>query len=260
MRRAIAFFVLVCSAAFPAAEKAAASKRTENLKIILEKTFLCSQSEPLLNMMAMEAITESEKKIDAAELVAKFRVYFQDEKTLAKFSEPYASGFTDAEILELRKIYENPVWEKYSQQGMQIFQANLQCLKDSFKELALSTETSEKEEIAANAEIVDVTKDNIDQVVAQSALPTIIDVNATWCNACRMMEPIFEQLSDEYQGQIQFAKIDFDSQSELVKKFGVSSLPTILFIKAGQKTPVMRNVGFMSKADFEAKVSEFLKK
>jgi thioredoxin 1 len=123
----------------------------------------------------------------------------------------------------------------------------------SFAEYAIS-------EIAQNSGIIQVTKDNIEATLAQSSLPTIVDVNATWCNPCRMMGPIFDEVSTEYEGQIQFAKIDFDSQSELVKKFRVTSLPTILFFKRGQKTPVMRHAGLMDKQEFEAQISKFLKK
>ena len=74
-----------------------------------------------------------------------------------------------------------------------------------------------------------------------------------------MMEPILEELSEKYKGKIEFAKIDFDSQAELVKQYEVTSLPTILFIKPGQKKPAIKNVGFMSKKDFEAKIDQFLK-
>lgn len=110
------------------------------------------------------------------------------------------------------------------------------------------------------ADIVQITKDDFDDTVAQLTVPLIIDVNATWCNPCRMMEPIIDELSDEYGGKVQFGKIDYDSQGDLVKKFKVSSLPTILFFKNGQKTPAMRHVGFMSKEEFENKIELFLKK
>lgn len=128
----------------------------------------------------------------------------------------------------------------------------------SFAEEKVSA--SNEEAVADNTSIVQITKDSFDDAVAKSTLPTIVDVNATWCNPCRMMEPIIDQLSEEYNGVIQFGKIDFDSQSELVKKFNVSSLPTILFFKKGQKTPAMKHVGFISKEDLEAKIKTFLKK
>jgi thioredoxin 1 len=125
---------------------------------------------------------------------------------------------------------------------------------------SFAEENAAVSQIADNNDIVQITRDNFEDTVAQSTLPTIVDVNAAWCNPCRMMEPIIDELSEEYNGTIQFGKIDFDSQSELIKKFSVSSLPTILFFKKGQKIPVMKHAGFLSKEEFKVKITTFLKK
>jgi thioredoxin 1 len=250
MKRTIAYFLMIGCTAF-------AATRTENLKVILEKTFFQPQCEPLLNMMAMEAITESEKKIDAEELIEQFQNHFNEEKTLVKFAKPYETLFSDAEILELRKMHENPVWQKYATEAMPILQAQLQNMKEAFKELAVNYATDEKAAIVV-ADVLEVTQDNFKQI-SDSKLPVIIDVNATWCHSCQMISPIVDELSEKYKGKIQFAKIDIDSQNELAEKYGVTALPTILFIKPGQKTPAMKSVGYMSKKDFEAKINEFLK-
>lgn len=251
MNKTIVCFLLICSAAF-------AASRNEDLKVIIEKTYLTSQCEPLLNMMAMEAITTTEKKIDSEKLVELFKKKFEDPKNLAKFFEPYDNLFSDEEIKELRKIQENPVWQKYSQEGMPIFQANLETLKETFKELAVNFVVEETNEVV-DSNLIEITQENVGDIQG-SNLPVILDVNATWCNPCRMMEPIIEELSSKYEGKVQFAKMDYDSQGALAKQYGVTSLPTILFFKPGQKTPAMKNVGFMSKKDFEAKIAEFLKK
>lgn len=251
MKQSSVCFLLICSALV-------AAPRNEDLKVIVEKSFLEPQCEPLLNMMAMEAITESQKQIDAEKLIEQFRKSFTDEKTLAKFFEPYQTVFSDAEVCELRKIYENPVWQKYYREGLPIFQAQLQTMKDTFKDLAANF-TAQVKEILANVDILEVTQENLSEIT-ESTKPVILDINASWCNPCKMMEPIMDELSEKYKDTIQFAKVDFDSQGEIVKKYDVTSLPTILFIKPGQKTPTMKNVGFMSKKDFEAKIAEFLKK
>ncbi len=115
-------------------------------------------------------------------------------------------------------------------------------------------------EIAVVADILQITRENADEVLSQSSLPLIVDVNATWCNPCRMMNPIIDELSDEYEGKVQFAKVDFDSQNELAQKYNVTSLPTLLFFKPGKNKPVMKNVGFISKKELEAKIAEFIKK
>lgn len=118
---------------------------------------------------------------------------------------------------------------------------------------------SETNEVVVLASIIQINHENFDEIT-QSELPVILDVNATWCNPCRMMEPIIAELSGEYEGTIQFAKADFDSQKEIVRDLNVTALPTIVFFKPGRKKPVMKHVGFMSKSDFEAKIAEFLKK
>lgn len=233
---------------------------SRDLKCILEKTFLSDQAKPLLDMVAMDVTMQGEKQVDAAEIVAKFRQGFSEGPFFEKFSKPYRDAFTAEEIAALRKIYESPVWDKYSKEGAQIFQTNLQCLKETFQDLSLTCKAKSVEVAAQSAEIVQITQDNVDQFIGASKKPLIVDVYASWCNPCRMMGPIFEEMNGEYGDRIVFAKIDSDSQGALVQQFGITGLPTILFFKPGQKTPVMKSVGFMNKEDFKTKISQFLKK
>lgn len=79
--------------------------------------------------------------------------------------------------------------------------------------------------------------------------PVIIDFYATWCRPCKMTAPIVEELAKDYQGKIDFYKVDVDKEQELAATFGIQSIPTILFIPAkGNPTAQM---GAMQKADFE---------
>ncbi len=75
-----------------------------------------------------------------------------------------------------------------------------------------------------------------------------------------MLGPIFEEVAGEYEGKAQFAKIDFDSQPDLVNRYGVSALPTILFFKPGKKSPSMKSVGLLTKEELEEIVEKFIKK
>lgn len=65
---------------------------------------------------------------------------------------------------------------------------------------------------------------------------TVIDVWATWCGPCRMLGPIFENVSKNFEGDdsVSFYKANVDETPELAKEFGVTSVPTILFIKDGE--------------------------
>jgi thioredoxin 1 len=60
--------------------------------------------------------------------------------------------------------------------------------------------------------------------------PAVIDFYADWCAPCRMVAPIIEELSSEYNGKIDFYKVDTEAQQELAGMFGIRSIPSILFI------------------------------
>jgi len=86
--------------------------------------------------------------------------------------------------------------------------------------------------------------------------PAIIDFYATWCGPCRMVSPILDQLSAEYQGKVDIYKIDTDQEQELASAFGISSIPSILFIPTNGE-PKM-SMGAMSKEGFKNAIQEML--
>ncbi len=85
--------------------------------------------------------------------------------------------------------------------------------------------------------------------VFEGSRPAVIDFYATWCHPCKLTSPIVEQLANEYQGKIDFYKIDIDKEPELAAVFGIRSVPTFLFIPV-KGTPTMQ-LGAMPKTEFE---------
>ena len=85
--------------------------------------------------------------------------------------------------------------------------------------------------------------------VFEGKRPVIIDFYATWCRPCKMTAPVVEELAKDYQGKIDFYKVDIDKEQELAATFGIQSIPTFLFIPA-KGTPTMQT-GAMEKSDFE---------
>lgn len=67
--------------------------------------------------------------------------------------------------------------------------------------------------------------------------PAIVDFYADWCGPCKMLAPIFEELSKEYKGKIDFYKLDTEKEQEIAGMFGVRSIPTIMFMQADGKEP-----------------------
>lgn len=231
-----------------------AANKKENLKSIVTKSYMSSNTEAMYDMIAMQAIAETGKKCEPKELVAQFRKEFEKPENLEKFYAGYEEVFSEEEIAELRTIFENPVWEKFSKDGLSIAQGHIQIIQSMFQDLA---ENMQAEVRAAAAEILEVTKENVN-ALAESEKPVILDIGADWCGPCKAMEPIFEDLSEKYKDTVQFAKMNFDEQKELASEYKVSSLPTILFIKPGEKQASEKNVGFIAKEDFEKKIDKFL--
>ncbi|MDO8509103.1 MAG: thioredoxin [Nanoarchaeota archaeon] len=80
---------------------------------------------------------------------------------------------------------------------------------------------------------------------------TIIDFYADWCGPCKIVSPIIEGASKENKN-IKFAKIDVDKNNELAQRFGILSIPTIMFFKNGEEVDVV--VGALSKEELEEKI------
>jgi thioredoxin 1 len=82
--------------------------------------------------------------------------------------------------------------------------------------------------------IVEVTDDNFEQEVLQADQPVFVDFWAVWCGPCRMIAPVFEELSEEYAGKVKFVKVNVDEVTKSVANYGIMSIPTLMLFKDGQ--------------------------
>jgi len=108
----------------------------------------------------------------------------------------------------------------------------------------------------ASEKVVVLNKDNFEQEAVNSDKPVMIDYWATWCGPCRMVAPIMEELSEEYDGKAKICKVNVDEESELAVKFRIMSIPTIMIYKNGQM--VERVVGARSKEEFKKLLDQYL--
>ena len=96
---------------------------------------------------------------------------------------------------------------------------------------------------------VTINDSNFDQVVLQAGIPTLVDFGAVWCGPCRMVDPVVEELAEEYDGRISFAKVDVDFNTQIASRYGIMSIPTLILFKDGK--PVSNIVGFRPKAELK---------
>ena len=96
----------------------------------------------------------------------------------------------------------------------------------------------------------------LEELIANSDKTVYCDFWATWCGPCRMLAPVFEEISDKYEDKAVFAKIDIDEEDSeaAAMKYGITSIPNIIAFKGGK--PVDNSLGFKPQAMLE----EFVEK
>jgi thioredoxin 1 len=104
------------------------------------------------------------------------------------------------------------------------------------------------------AKYIDLTEDNFDSTVAEGV--TMVDFWAPWCGPCRMIAPVVEQLAEDFDGRADICKVNTDEQQAIAVKYGIRSIPAILFFKDGQVVDQM--VGAASKDAFASKIDAIL--
>jgi thioredoxin 1 len=106
------------------------------------------------------------------------------------------------------------------------------------------------------ATLFTVTDANFQKEVLEGQEPTFVDFWATWCGPCRMIGPIFEELSKEYAGKVKFGKVNVDENPKTPAAYGVRGIPTLIMFKGGQV--VEQIVGAVPKSQLENLIKKVL--
>ena len=97
---------------------------------------------------------------------------------------------------------------------------------------------------------------NFEAEVLKSDIPVFVDFYADWCGPCKMMSPVIDKMAEEYAGRIKVGKVNVDENSDLAVKYGIMSIPNMVFFKNGEV--VDRVVGAIPKPQMQAKFEKNL--
>ncbi len=93
--------------------------------------------------------------------------------------------------------------------------------------------------------VIELTSDNFETEVLKSQLPVLVDFWADWCGPCKMMAPVVDAIAEENE-DIKVGKVNVDEQPELLSKYGIMSIPTLIAFKDGEI--VKKEIGAVSKS------------
>lgn len=91
---------------------------------------------------------------------------------------------------------------------------------------------------------------------AQGAV--VVDFTATWCPPCKQLAPVFDRVAEQYEGKVKFVKVDVDESPDVAAKYGVSSIPNLLYFKDGQV--VDQSIGYLNDSALSSKVANLVSK
>jgi thioredoxin 1 len=101
-----------------------------------------------------------------------------------------------------------------------------------------------------------VTTGTFEAEVIKSAIPVVVDFWAEWCGPCRMIAPVLKELAKDYKDKLKVVKINVDEEPDLAARFGIQSIPSLLFFKGGQM--VKQQIGAVPRPILEKIVKELV--
>jgi len=106
--------------------------------------------------------------------------------------------------------------------------------------------------------IITVDQSSFDKIVLESSKPVLVDFWAPWCGPCRAVAPIVEELAKDYDGKVEFARLNVDEAPFVASKYSIMSIPTIMVFKDGK--PMAHVIGFKPKTQFKKLLDVMLAK
>lgn len=250
MKKWLSLCVACCSSLLVADDSANLYK--QELEVIFEKNYLNAEDASImLYWISSKVIKEGGHSTSPSELIGKFKEEIKKPEVMDSFLSLYAETFQPEEILEVYDLMHDERYLKYRARLAYLNFESLEATEAVLKNLVADLEQKK----AVTSTIVQLTEENF-QDIMNASRPVIIDVYTDWCPPCKGLAPIFKELSEQYGQDYLFAKLNAEEQERLSQQLGIRGFPTIIFLKNGKE--VGRQLGFMNKEKFIAKIKEFL--
>lgn len=104
--------------------------------------------------------------------------------------------------------------------------------------------------------MLNLTDQNFEEQVLKSDTPVVVDFWAPWCQPCRLLEPVIEELAKEYGGKVKIGKLNVDESPQSASKYGIMSIPSVFIFKNSE--PVKSIIGVQSKEKLKREIEEIL--
>ncbi|MEL6158080.1 MAG: thioredoxin [Cyanobacteria bacterium J06623_5] len=101
-----------------------------------------------------------------------------------------------------------------------------------------------------------VTDSTFKQEVLESETPVLVDFWAPWCGPCRMVAPVVDEISEQYDGQVKVVKVNTDENPSVASQYGIRSIPTLMIFKGGQRVDMV--VGAVPKTTLSNTLEKYL--
>ena len=102
---------------------------------------------------------------------------------------------------------------------------------------------------------IEINETNFESEVLQSNQPVLVDFRAEWCGPCKMLAPVLDEIAGEQTGRVKIAKVNVDNNPALAARFGIQSIPTLLYFEAGELRD--KTIGAISKRAIISKLEKF---
>jgi thioredoxin 1 len=106
--------------------------------------------------------------------------------------------------------------------------------------------------------VLEVNDLSFENEVIKSETPVVVDFWAPWCGPCRILAPVTEKLAETYAGKVKFCKINVDENPEISSKYGVMSIPTLIFFKSGDQKD--SSLGALPEAALKPKIEALIRR